>query len=461
MADFARRRKVALHVRRTAGVVEIFLMARDTCRLRQIEIVAGVAPSVAARARRHRVRAGQREAGLGVIELRRRPAHDRVARVTRLRESQLHMVGVVRLLKVAHVASHAGRYTEAVVVICVAVSASTRRYGVATDEQESRRRVVELRIQPVVGGVAGLERGGEFPRHVIRIAHGLKLLLVAAETGRGHGVVLAQRSVLVTVVAGGGGVRAREREPVHVLIDLGNRDLPPADGMAVLAGGSHAALVEVGMAIDTLVADIGEHHFGMATGTVNAFVHAAQWEARLAVIKLGHGTDRFPAIYGVAVLAGKVQIAVGAARVRRRLCLGDSEGRRQQEPPDHPFRYQPWQHDAPAPLFRIPTRKPVRRAFANCDAIEYPRRVAVGLTSTQVTAVNVQEDNAHPVQKPVPGPLVRSGETKRKFFGEMRRNYCSEKWTTRTKIWPSSPLPLARTIHDEPGENRRRARLPE
>ena len=223
--------------------------------------------------------------------------------------------------------------------------------------------------------------------------------------------------------------------------------------MAVLAGRSHASPVDVGVATGALVADIGEHHFGMATGTVNAFMHAAQWEARLAVVKLRHGTDWFPAIHGVAVLAGKIQTAVGAVCVRRRLCWAPGWWW-QQEPPDYPFPYQPWKHHAPAPLFRIPTRKPGRIAFANCDAIYCPRRVAATLISTQVTAVNVQEDNAHPVQKPVPRPLVRFGEAKRKFFGEMRRNYCSEKWTTRTEIWPSSPLPLARTIHDKSGQNR-------
>lgn len=99
-------------------------------------------------------------------------------------------------------------------------------------------------------------------------------------------------------------MRAREREPVRVLIDLGDRDLPPVDGMAVLAGGAHAAPVDVGMAVGAPVANIGEHHFGMATGAGNAFMHAAQRKARLAVIKLRYGTDRLPAIDGVAVLAG-------------------------------------------------------------------------------------------------------------------------------------------------------------
>ena len=156
---------------------------------------------------------------------------------------------------------------------------------------------------------------------MVRVLSTLEVLLVAAVAGGGHGVVRAQRSTFVTVVAGGRGVRAGEREPVHVLIDLGNGDLPAADAMAVLAGSAHPALVEVSMAVGALVADIGEHHFGMAAGAGDTFVQAAQGETRLVVIELRHGTDWFPAIDGVAILAGKIQIAMGAARVRRGLRL--------------------------------------------------------------------------------------------------------------------------------------------
>lgn len=290
--------------------------------------------------------------------------------------------------------------------------------------------------------MAGLTGGREFPGHVIRIARGLKVLLVAAVASRGHGVVLAQRSVLVTVVAGSRGVRAREREPVHVLIDLGDGDLPPADGMAVLAGGAHAALVEVGMATGAIVADIGEHHLGMASGAGDAFVHSSEWKARLAVVELGHGTDRFPAIDGVAVLTGKIQIAVRAARVRRRLRLGDCDGEQQQEPPDYPSRYQPWKHDAPAPFVKNSYRQTLMEEITNYDAIERPRRVAVRLISTQVTAVNVQGYNAHTVQKSVLAGSSRVRRNKRNFFQRTRRNYCSEKWTAVQKRFGHQPFPL-------------------
>jgi hypothetical protein len=176
---------------------------------------------------------------------------------------------------------------------------------------------------------------------------------VAAVASRGHGVVLAQPSALVAVVAGSRRVRAREREPVHVLIDLGNGDLPPADSMAILAGGAHAAAVDIGMAAGAPVANIREHHFGMAAGTGDAFMQAAQGEMRLAVVKLGHGPDRLPAIDGVAVLTGKIQVAMGAARVRPHLGLGSRDEWRQQKPPDQPFCNQTWRDHAPAPLLRI------------------------------------------------------------------------------------------------------------
>jgi hypothetical protein len=55
----------------------------------------------------------------------------------------------------------------------------------------------------------------------------------------------------------------------------------------------------------------------------------------------------------VAVLAGKIQIAVGAARVRRHLCLRSRDEWRQQKPPDPPFCNQTWRDHTPAPLLRI------------------------------------------------------------------------------------------------------------
>lgn len=164
--------------------------------------------------------------------------------------------------------------------------------------------MIELGIEPGIGRMARLAGRRESRLGVVRAQSALEVFLVAAETGHGHGVVLAQRSTFVTVVAGSRGMRARERKPVHVLINLGNGDLPPADAMAVLAGGAHAALVDVGVATGALIANIGEHHFGMTTGAGDAFVHAAQRKARLAVIKLRYRTDRLPAIDGVAVLAG-------------------------------------------------------------------------------------------------------------------------------------------------------------
>ena len=50
----------------------------------------------------------------------------------------------------------------------------------------------------------------------------------------------------------------------------------------------------------------------MTPGAGHGSVHAAQRITGLIVVELGNGPDRFPPISGMAVLAGKSQIAVRA-----------------------------------------------------------------------------------------------------------------------------------------------------
>ena len=79
----------------------------------------------------------------------------------------------------------------------------------------------------------------------------------------------------MAVVARRCGVCSRQREPVHVLVDLLDRDLPSADRVARLAGRAHLALVDVRMTVRALAAHVREHHFDVAGGASYAFVHAA------------------------------------------------------------------------------------------------------------------------------------------------------------------------------------------
>lgn len=134
-------------------------------------------------------------------------------------------------------------------------------------------------------------------------------------------------------------MRAGQRKPVHVLVDLADIHLPAADGVAVLTNRRHLAPVDVGMAVSALVADIRENHLHVAGRAGHAFVHATQREAGGVVIELGNGPDRFPAVNGVTVLAGQVERTVGTMAVGvglLRLLISARCGKNQQQRCYHP-----------------------------------------------------------------------------------------------------------------------------
>lgn len=109
-------------------------------------------------------------------------------------------------------------------------------------------------------------------------------------------------------------MRSEQRKPVLVVLDLLHGNLPSPDRMALLASRSELPLVNVGVAIGALGPHIAEHQLGMACGTADAHVHAAQREFRLVVIKFWDAADRLPSAEGVAVLARDIEWAVGATR---------------------------------------------------------------------------------------------------------------------------------------------------
>ena len=64
----------------------------------------------------------------------------------------------------------------------------------------------------------------------------------------------------MTGVAVDGGVRSDEREPVQMLVDLLDGNMPPLHAMALLAVRAHLPLVNVSMAVRALRPHIREHH---------------------------------------------------------------------------------------------------------------------------------------------------------------------------------------------------------
>ena len=114
------------------GALEILKVARNAGIRRQIVVVIDVA--IRASAWWHGVHAGQREVDAGVIESCRRPACSCVTGIARRGETRGHMIGIGRALEIFHVATHAGRGVQRVVVVDVTIRALPRWYRMQTCE---------------------------------------------------------------------------------------------------------------------------------------------------------------------------------------------------------------------------------------------------------------------------------------------------------------------------------------
>src|SRR5258706_5965788 len=100
------------------------------------------------------------------------------------------------------------------------------------------------------------------------------------------------------------GVSPEKREAILVILNLLNGIVPTKNGVAPRAVRAHFPLVNVGVAILTILAHICENRFYVALRALNFLVHAAQWITRFVVIEFRDGADGTPACGGVAGLAG-------------------------------------------------------------------------------------------------------------------------------------------------------------
>ena len=130
-----------------------------------------------------------------------------MASLTSGRESCLCVRGIVRLIKVAEMATHAGGRCIHEIVVLVAGLAVER--GVRAGQSEPRElQVVKLSSEPVVLAVTLLALNREVERHMTGIVCRLEILLVAAVAVRRHRIELAQCAILVAFVALHRGVSA-------------------------------------------------------------------------------------------------------------------------------------------------------------------------------------------------------------------------------------------------------------
>jgi len=102
-------------------------------------------------------------------------------------------------------------------------------------------------------------------------------------------------------------MRAHQRETVLVVLDLLHRNLPSLHGVALFAGRTELAFVNIGVAGCAVCGHIAEYQFRVARHARHLFVHSAQWISGLVVIELGHAADGLPSAEGVTVLARHVQ----------------------------------------------------------------------------------------------------------------------------------------------------------
>ena len=109
----------------------------------------------------------------------------------------IRIAGVLKVLLVAGIACRAG---QIVVVVDVAIDASSRRVRVPARQRKARRGVIELRVQPVVGRVALVARRAE-PRCLVVRRRTLELCRVARIAHRGHDLELAVGRVFVAGIA--------------------------------------------------------------------------------------------------------------------------------------------------------------------------------------------------------------------------------------------------------------------
>lgn len=171
------------------------------------------------------------------------------------------------------------------------------------------------------------------PSDVVGDGGSLKIGSMARVTLRGHARELTGRCALVAGITVHSSVCSDQREAVRVLLDILNRNLPSADGMALFAISPELTLVNVGVAILATLADIREDRLHVALSARNRDMHTAQRVTRLAVIKFRNRANRPPRICGVAILARGVQVSVGAMRTTGslRFCAANRAERQQHQ----------------------------------------------------------------------------------------------------------------------------------
>ena len=105
---------------------------------------------------------------------------------------------------------------------------------------------------------------------------------------------MAHCRTLVTVFALHGRVSSQQRKTILMIFHLLDGDIPALNSVALSAVRAHFSLVDVGVAILAILADVGKDWLAVALHALHLFVHAAKRILGLVVIELRHSADGAP-----------------------------------------------------------------------------------------------------------------------------------------------------------------------
>jgi len=135
--------------------------------------------------------------------------------------------------------------------------------------------VVYGSAQPAIKRMARLAGLRELAGHVVRILGLLKVSHMAGVTCRRQALILTDSRAFVAIFTLHGGVGAQQREAILVILHLLDGNIPALNGVAPRAVCPHFSLVDVGMAILAIFADIGKDGLDVALHALHFFVHAS------------------------------------------------------------------------------------------------------------------------------------------------------------------------------------------
>lgn len=196
------------------------------------------------------------------------------------------------------------------VVIVVDVALRTGHIRVPIGQRKPRRAVIKRCSQPAVELMTALAIAGRECRsrgYVRWIRCILPIFQMAGVAGSGKPQEHARGALLVTLFARHCRVRTQQREPILMVANRLNSDVPTLHCVALLAVWPHLPPVYVRVAIGAVFTHIRKHRLHVALHAFHFFMHSAQRIAGLVMVKFRNRTDRAPARRCMAVFARNVQ----------------------------------------------------------------------------------------------------------------------------------------------------------